>query len=112
VLFVLQREDGKFVRPSALHDPKFSEAARHARARGVGFYALQFCVRPDGFVFLRTLPVDLKPYAIAPLSAYRDSLALFSGWTRRGQARARSRQQVNHDTPSTGKQRPGTRNKS
>jgi sugar fermentation stimulation protein A len=112
VLFVVQREDGQFVRPSALHDPKFSEAARQARAQGVGFFALQFCVRPDGFVFLQTLPVDLKPYAAAPLSAYRDSLAPFSGWTRRGQARARSRQQVKHDTARAGMQRPGSRNNS
>jgi sugar fermentation stimulation protein A len=87
VLFILQRRDGRVVRPSALHDPVFAQAARDARAAGVRFYAAQFDAGPEGFEFLRAIPVDLKAHDVEVIRAYRDALAPSSGWIRRGKKR-------------------------
>lgn len=84
VLFTVQRSDGKFVRPSDVHDPEFADAARRASAAGVRFQAVQFAPAPAGFVFVGSLPVDLKTYPQATVAAYRDANSPRSGWTRRG----------------------------
>ncbi|MFK7830916.1 MAG: DNA/RNA nuclease SfsA [Congregibacter sp.] len=88
VLFVVQRRDGRKVRPSALHDPDFAQAAYRAHALGVKFRAVQFDPSPDhGFTFLGMLPVDLTPYDTAAITPYREALATTSGWIRRGKTR-------------------------
>jgi len=84
VLFTVQREDARFLRPSRLHDPAFAAAATEAAAAGVRFRALTIAPRPDGFHFLGALPVRLGPYATEPLEAFREALLPFSGWRRRG----------------------------
>lgn len=84
VLFTVQRNDGRFVRPSDIHDPAFAQAARDAFAAGVRFYAARFAARLDGFKFLGTLPVDLKPYDCGPVEIYRSHNKQTSGWQRRG----------------------------
>lgn len=86
VLFIVQRRDGTFVRPSALHDPVFAERVAYAARAGVRFLAAQFDPKVDGFEFLGMLPVDTKPYNIKDLTAFRDVLNSSSGWVRRGKA--------------------------
>jgi sugar fermentation stimulation protein A len=82
VLFVVQRDDARSVRPSDVHDPVFAEAARRARGAGVRFVAL--CARPtlEGLEVLRRIPVDLAPYGLARVSRWRDALRPSSGWLR------------------------------
>lgn len=84
VLFVLQRTDGRALRPSRLHDPEFARAATEAHAAGVNFRAVQVNPTPEGYVFHRTIPVYLSPYDEARIEPYRTALDKFSGWKRRG----------------------------
>ncbi|WOJ93479.1 DNA/RNA nuclease SfsA [Congregibacter variabilis] len=84
VLFVVQRRDGEFVRPSALHDPAFAKSAADARKQGVQFQALQFDPGIQGYSYLGTLPVDTRPYPPEDISDFRDAYVDSSGWTRRG----------------------------
>lgn len=83
VLFVLQRTDGRALRPSRLHDPDFADAAVEADAAGVRFRAAQVNPTPKGFIFRGMIPVDLSPYNPALLEPYREALAKHSGWRRR-----------------------------
>lgn len=84
VLFTLQRGDGRFLRPSRLHDPVFAEAATEAHRAGVRFRAVALEPRLEGFRFLGALPVRLGAYDAAALAPYREALAACSGWRRRG----------------------------
>ena len=102
VLFVLQRPDGVRLRPSRLHDPAFADAAAQAADAGVRFRAAQIHTRPDGYEFLGMIPVDLKAYDAAPLAAYRDAAAPFSGGRRRKMGKKTGKQQ------RAGRLSPGT----
>ena len=83
VVFTVQRpEPIRAVRPSALHDPAFAEAARMAAAAGVTFHAVQVVPGLDGYRITRTLRVDLRAYDAAPLAAYRAARLPESGWVR------------------------------
>ncbi len=84
VLFILQRTDGRSLRPSQLHDPSFAAAAREAGEAGVRFRAARIDPTPEGFRFQRMIPVDLSPYDEGALRAFREDLAPWSGWRRRG----------------------------
>ena len=84
VLFILQRTDGDRLRPSALHDPAFAEAAQRASAAGVRFRAAQVAPTLEGYRFLRTVPVHVGAYDAQRLAPYREALAGASGWKRRG----------------------------
>jgi sugar fermentation stimulation protein A len=90
VLFVVQRKDAQFVRPSALHDPAFAKAATDARKEGVRFQALQFDPGTRGFSYLGTIPVDTKPYPLQEIRRFREAHAHTSGWVRRGKTRSGS----------------------
>ncbi|NNM01359.1 MAG: DNA/RNA nuclease SfsA [Gammaproteobacteria bacterium] len=90
VLFVLQRGDGRALRPSRLHDAAFADAALAARDAGVRFRAIKLEPTPEGFHYLGTLPVDLAAYDAARLAPFRDALTANSGWQRRGRAGRRS----------------------
>ncbi len=79
VLFVVQREDVKSLRPSDLHDPDFAQAARRAQAAGVSFMALRARPTLEGVEVLGTVPVDLKPYGTARVESGRDALRPCSG---------------------------------
>lgn len=87
VLFVLQRTDGRALRPSRLHDPAFAAAAEAAAAAGVRFLAAQLDPTPEGFRFLGMIPVDLKRYDAERIAPYRAALDDYSGWKRRGPVR-------------------------
>jgi sugar fermentation stimulation protein A len=84
VLFVVQRDDATFLRPSALHDPAFAAAAQQAARAGVRFRAVSVGPTHEAFVLARDLPVDLRPYDEEALERYRRDLLPFSGWQRRG----------------------------
>ncbi|MEM1229026.1 MAG: DNA/RNA nuclease SfsA [Pseudomonadota bacterium] len=88
VLFVIQRDDARLVRPSALHDPHFAQAAIDAAAAGVCFRAVALDPRPDGFHFLGTLPVNTGRYDPEPLRTFKTALDATSGWQRRGGRRS------------------------
>ncbi|WOJ96470.1 DNA/RNA nuclease SfsA [Congregibacter brevis] len=94
VLFVVQRRDGAFVRPSSLHDPVFAKAARDAHRAGVKFSALHFDPTIEGFNYLGTLPVDFRPYSTEDITGFRDALIDSSGWVRRGKAIKRAASKV------------------
>ncbi|MBK7586734.1 MAG: DNA/RNA nuclease SfsA [Myxococcales bacterium] len=72
VIFIVQRSGALSVRPSDLHDPELASAARCAAKAGVRFRAL--AIRPTlaGYAVLGELPVDLAPYDLTPLRAFRD----------------------------------------
>ncbi|MEO0324698.1 MAG: DNA/RNA nuclease SfsA [Myxococcota bacterium] len=90
VVFTLQRpEPVRAVRPSALHDPAFADAARAAGDAGVRFRAVQVLADARGYTLTRELPVDLKPYDLAPLAVHRAARLPRSGW-RADPARSRS----------------------
>lgn len=91
VLFVLQRTDGKSLRPSRLHDPDFAAAAAEAAAAGVRFRAARVDPTPEGFRFQRMIPVDLKPYDPARLEPWREALAPHSGWRRRSMGKGKKK---------------------
>lgn len=84
VLFVLQRTDGRSLRPSRLHDPEFADAAADAAEAGVKFRAAQVDPTPEGYRFRRMIPVDLDPYDLDRVAPYRAALDDYSGWKRRG----------------------------
>lgn len=83
VLFTVQRNDARFVKPSDLHDPVFAHAARKAHAAGVRFRAALFEPDTKGFTFLGVLPVRLGAYDIGKLEPFRARLLPDSGWIRR-----------------------------
>lgn len=82
VLFVVQREDARAVRPSDLHDPKFASAARRARAAGVRFMALRARPTWEGLEVLGRIPVDLASYGLARVARWRESNRAHTGWLR------------------------------
>ncbi len=88
VLFIVQRNDARAVRPSDLHDPAFAKAARDAAEAGVRFRAAAFNPTAAGFGYLGLLPVQLRQRNIARLQAYAEPLRAFSGWQRRGKRQA------------------------
>ncbi len=87
VLFVLQRLDGRALRPSRLHDPEFADAAEEARRAGVRFRAARIDPTPEGYRFDRMIPVDLEPYDPESVADFRKALDPYSGWRRRKMAR-------------------------
>jgi sugar fermentation stimulation protein A len=76
VLFFVQVPDAQGLRPSDVHDPSFAMAARKAAAKGVGFSAI--LIRQDAQriqVQAAPLPVDLAPYPLEPVRAFRARLS-------------------------------------
>lgn len=82
VLFVVQREDARCVRPSDTHDPAFGAAARKAAAAGVRFRALRATPTDEGLRVVGTIPVDLAAYNPSRQAGWRESLRPHSGWER------------------------------
>jgi sugar fermentation stimulation protein A len=82
VLFLIQREDAKFLRPSDVHDPEFAAAARAAGAAGVRILAVVFRATNEGLVFEREVPVDLAPYDTTQAKAWMEALRSTTGWER------------------------------
>lgn len=82
VLFVVQRPDARFVRPSDVHDPQFARAARDAAGAGVRFRAVRLRVSVDGVEVLGAIPVDLEPYPIEQPTRWRAEGRLYAGWER------------------------------
>ncbi len=91
VLFILQRTDGRALRPSRLHDPAFADAADRARAAGVRCLAARVDPTPEGFRFQRMIPVDFSDYEPERLTPFRAALDPWSGWRRRSLGRRGAR---------------------
>lgn len=83
VLFVVQCEKAKKIRPSDAHDPIFARTVREAAAKGVKFRALLARPTFEGSEVIGTLPVDLAPYDVGPVSRFRENLrAEAPAWVR------------------------------
>lgn len=82
VLFCVQRDDVRAVRPSRLHDPAFAEAAQAARRAGVRFRAVRLRATPTAYEVLGEIPVELRRYDEAHLIPWREARAPHSGWRR------------------------------
>lgn len=80
VIFIAQRADTKALRPSDLHDPTFAENARRAKAEGVNFRAFQIRPTIEGLIVVKSIPVDLKPYSLEKISAWKETMNHQSGW--------------------------------
>lgn len=83
VLFTLQRDDARGLRPSTLHDPDFAAAARRAARAGVHFRAVRLTPTLEGFQYEGEVPVDLAPYDARPVAAWAHALEPHSGWERK-----------------------------
>ena len=79
VLFVVQHPAAASVRPSDVHDPAFAAAARSVARDGVKLRAVRARPSLDGLHFDQEIPVDLEPYATAPIARWRAELAETSG---------------------------------
>ena len=88
VLFVVQRNDARVLKPSDFHDPAFARAARDARAAGVRFRAVAIQPDRDGFHFAGLLPVSLAAGDPRYLEACALERQPYSGWRRRGRQHA------------------------
>lgn len=82
VLFVVQREDVRAVRPAEVHDPAFAAAARQAAAAGVRFRALRCRATDEGLEAWGMIPVDLRAYDLRRVDAWRGANKAHSGWLR------------------------------
>jgi sugar fermentation stimulation protein A len=94
VLFTVQHPDARALRPSALHDPAFAEAARAAADAGVRFRAVRIVPTPMAYEVHEELAVDLRPYDPDSLRGFREASRGHSGWERRGMARKRAREEA------------------
>lgn len=83
VLFTLQRDDVRGLRPSALHAPDFARAVWRAAKRGVTFRAVRFALTLEDLRLLDEVPVDVERYDMAPLRRWSRDLDATSGWLRK-----------------------------
>lgn len=74
VIFTVQRTDVRAVRPSDVHDPAFSDAAREAAGAGVTFLAFQVRPTPERLIVERRIPVDLRSYPTVRQAQWREEL--------------------------------------
>lgn len=63
LVWFIQRDDARLLRPFAGLDPAFAEAARRAAAAGVELYAWRCRLEPEGVTLLGPVPVELPPAA-------------------------------------------------
>ncbi len=103
VLFVIQREDAKFLRPSDVHDPEFAAAARAAGAAGVRFLAIVLRATDEGLVFEREVAVDLSPYDTTDAQAWMQALKSTTGWERPKRAASDEASDEPDEEPATKK---------
>lgn len=82
VVFIVQRHDARFVRPSDVHDPTFATEARLAADAGVTFSALRLRPDPEGVSVLGPVPVDLAPFPTDEPRRWRLEGRRWSGWER------------------------------
>lgn len=59
VLFVIQMENVKYLRPNDVTDPAFGEALREAAQAGVQVLAMDCCVTPDSMTICNAVKVKL-----------------------------------------------------
>jgi sugar fermentation stimulation protein A len=83
VLFTVQDERARAVRPSDLHDETFARAVRQAHESGVRFRAVRVRPTVEAYVVEASIPVDVKPYRTARMHAWKTENAPYSGWKRR-----------------------------
>lgn len=83
VLFTVQRDDARSVRPSALHDPAFASAMRRAVKAGLSTRAIALRPSLEGFAFGGELDVDTAPYDVEATRGFAQALEATSGWARK-----------------------------
>ncbi|MEW5741914.1 MAG: DNA/RNA nuclease SfsA [Myxococcota bacterium] len=88
VLFTLQREDARGLRPSALHAPEFATAARRAARAGVALRAVRLLPSLEGFSFGGEVAVDVRPYDVRAVEKWARALEATTGWLRKDGALA------------------------
>ncbi len=71
VMFFAQVPHLVAVRPSDVHDAEFASVARDVARGGVRFFALKAKHSRDCTEFYGPIPVDLAPYDVAPILAWR-----------------------------------------
>lgn len=83
VLFVVQCEDAKGIRPSDAHDPVFARTMRAVAAKGVKVRAILARPTLEGTEVTGSVRVDLAPYDVAPIAGFREMLrAEAPAWVR------------------------------
>lgn len=83
VLFTLQREDARGLRPSIAHDPAFASAMRRAVKAGLTTRAVRLVPTLEGIHFDGEVPVDVERYDPAQSRAWSHALDDASGWQRK-----------------------------
>lgn len=83
VLFTLQRDDARGLRPSALHAPDFAASVRRAAKAGVRFRAVRLVPSLAGFTFDGEVPVDVAPYDVKAVAPWAKALEATTGWQRK-----------------------------
>ncbi len=83
LIFTVQRNDARAVRPSALHCLEFAVALRKAAKAGVSVRAVELIPSLNGIHFARELPVDLAPYEAQKLRPWCSAYDATSGWVRK-----------------------------
>lgn len=84
VLFTVQDETAKAIRPSDAHDPKFAEKVRRAAESGVRFRAVRVLPTLEGYEVQCAIAVDVKPYRFERHLVWKRERDATSGWKRRG----------------------------
>jgi len=83
VLFTLQRDDARGLRPSALHAPDFATSVRRAAKAGVALRAVRLVPSLDGFSFDGEVPVDVAVYDVKRVAPWAKALEATTGWERK-----------------------------
>ncbi len=83
VLFTLQRDDARALRPSALHDSRFASAMRRAVKAGLDTRAVRLVPTLEGVFYEGEVPVDVSGSNVAMTSQWSQTFDATSGWQRK-----------------------------
>lgn len=83
VVFTVLRDDAVLVRPSALHDGRFSAAMRKAVKAGLHARALRLVPTLEGVRFDGELPVDVSGFDLTEAGKWCEGYDATSGWQRK-----------------------------
>jgi sugar fermentation stimulation protein A len=83
VVFTLQRDDAKLLRPSALHDPAFARAMRRAVKAGLQVRAIRLVPTLEGVRYDGEVPVDVSGSDLELTRGWSAAYDSTSGWERK-----------------------------
>lgn len=83
VVFTLQRDDAKLLRPSALHDPDFARAMRRGVKAGLEVRAIRLVPSLEGIHFDGEVPVDVSGSDVELTRTWSAAYDATSGWERK-----------------------------